>query len=166
MPRRPSPRLCSRFLCAYCSKKLPERAPTKSQLCVLSIIDQLRECARQLFAYAQLSPLYPSLPLRHSRDKLSQALSSFSVLQGDGKLGGTWERGYSLCTLLFQYILITVLQMQEFITVRVCNSHMVSIAAMWIGWHRQSAVNIVSCVFKHRSKKLGFCCSVHIANVH
>ena len=52
---------CSRFLCAYCSKKLPERAPTKSQLRVLSIIDQLRECAHQRFAYAQLSPLYPSL---------------------------------------------------------------------------------------------------------
>ena len=26
---RPFPSLCSSFLCAYCSKKLPERAPTK-----------------------------------------------------------------------------------------------------------------------------------------
>ena len=34
---RPFPRLCSSFLCVYCSKKLPERAPTKTQLHVLSI---------------------------------------------------------------------------------------------------------------------------------
>ena len=31
---------------------------------------------------------------------------------------------------------------QEFITLRVCNSHMVSIPAIWIGQHRQSAGNI------------------------
>ena len=30
------------FICTYCSKKLPERAPTKKQLRVLSIVDQLR----------------------------------------------------------------------------------------------------------------------------
>ena len=58
---RPFPSLCSSFLCAYCSKKLPERAPTKKQLCVLSIIDQLRAWAHRRSAYAQLSPLYPSL---------------------------------------------------------------------------------------------------------
>ena len=49
------------FLCAYCSKKLPERAPTKKQLRVLSIVDQLRAWAHRRSAYAQLSPLYPSL---------------------------------------------------------------------------------------------------------
>ena len=55
------PRLCSSFLCACCSKNLPERAPTKKQLRVLSIIDQLRAWAYRRSAYAQLSPLYPSL---------------------------------------------------------------------------------------------------------
>ena len=58
---RPFPSLCSRFLCGYCSKKLPERALTKKQLHVLSIIDQLRAWAHRRSAYAQLSPLYPSL---------------------------------------------------------------------------------------------------------
>ena len=59
---RPFPSLRSSFLCAYCSKKLPERAPTKKkQLRVLSIIDQLRAWAHRRSAYAQLSPLYPSL---------------------------------------------------------------------------------------------------------
>ena len=60
---RPFPSLCSSFLCAYCSKKLPKRAPTKKQLRVLSIIDQLRAWAhrRSTYMYAQLSPLYPSL---------------------------------------------------------------------------------------------------------
>ena len=55
------PSLRSSFLCAYFSKKLPERAPTKKQLRVLSIIDQLQALARRRSAYAQLSPLYPSL---------------------------------------------------------------------------------------------------------
>ena len=50
--------LCSSFLCAYCSKK---RAPTKTQLHVPSIIDQLHAWAPRRSAYAQLSPLYPSL---------------------------------------------------------------------------------------------------------
>ena len=59
--RRPFPRLCSSFLCAYCSKKLPEQAPTTKQLRVLSIIDQLRAWAHRCSAYAQLSPFYPSL---------------------------------------------------------------------------------------------------------
>ena len=58
---RPFPNLRSSFLCAYCSKELPERAPTKKQLRVLSIIDQLRAWAHRRSAYAQLSPLYPSL---------------------------------------------------------------------------------------------------------
>ena len=57
---RPFPNLCSSFLCAYRSKKLPERAPTKKQVCVLSIIDQLCAWAHRRSAYAQLSPfLYP-----------------------------------------------------------------------------------------------------------
>ena len=43
------------------AKKLPERAPTKKQLHVLSIIDQLRAWAHRRSAYTQLSPLYPSL---------------------------------------------------------------------------------------------------------
>ena len=43
MPRRFFPRLCSSFLCSHLlkkknTKKLPERAPTKTQLCVLSAI--------------------------------------------------------------------------------------------------------------------------------
>ena len=42
-------------------EKLPERAPTKTQLRVLSIIDQLRAWAYRRSAYAQWSPLYPSL---------------------------------------------------------------------------------------------------------
>ena len=59
--RQGFPRLCSSFLCTYCSKKkMPERAPTKTQLCVLSIIDQLRGWAHWWSAYAQLSLLYPS----------------------------------------------------------------------------------------------------------
>ena len=57
----PFPSLCSSFLCAYCSKKLPERAPTKKKLRVLLIIDQLRAWAHRRSAYAQLSPLYRSL---------------------------------------------------------------------------------------------------------
>ena len=32
---RPFPSLCSSFLCAYCSKKLPERAPTKTATCTV-----------------------------------------------------------------------------------------------------------------------------------
>ena len=58
---RPFPSLCSSFLCTYCSKKLPERAPTEKQLRVLSIVNQLRAWAHRRSAYAQLSPLYPSL---------------------------------------------------------------------------------------------------------
>ena len=41
--------------------KLPERAPTKTRLRVLSINLQLRAWAHRRSAYAQLSPLYPSL---------------------------------------------------------------------------------------------------------
>ena len=41
--------------------KLPEWAPTKTWLCVLSIDSQLRAWAHRWSAYAQLSPLYPSL---------------------------------------------------------------------------------------------------------
>ena len=58
---RPFPSLCLSFLCAYCSKKLPKGAPTKQQLRVLSIIDQLRAWAQRRSAYVQLNPLYPFL---------------------------------------------------------------------------------------------------------
>ena len=58
---RPFPSLCLSFLCTYCSKKLPEWAPTKKQLHVLLTIDQLRAWAHRQSGYAQLSPLYPSL---------------------------------------------------------------------------------------------------------
>ena len=43
--------------------ELPEQAPTKTQLRVLSIDLQLRAWAHRQSAYAQLSPLYPSLYL-------------------------------------------------------------------------------------------------------
>ena len=85
------PRLCLSFLCAYCSKKLPEWATTKTQLRVLSIIDQLREWAHWRSAYAQLSPLYPSLyPYVTHVIRPSPAFRTAS----DGKLGGAWEQGY------------------------------------------------------------------------
>ena len=32
----------------------------------------------------------------------------------------------------------------RFVTVRVCHSHVVSVTAIWIGWRRQSAVNMLS----------------------
>ena len=76
------------FLCAY-SKKLSERAPTKktatctvdyrSTTCVGTSTIQLRSIKSSL-------PL--SLSLRHSRDKLFQALYSFSVLQATESWAG------------------------------------------------------------------------------
>ena len=57
---RPFPSLCSSFLCAYCSKNCQNGFLLKNSY-VLSIIDQLRAWAHRLSAYAQLSPLYPSL---------------------------------------------------------------------------------------------------------
>ena len=75
-----------KFLCTYCSKNLPERAPTKTQLRVLSMIGQLHEwaCPRSTIK----SSLPFSLPLCHSRGKLSQALSRFSVLQATESWAG------------------------------------------------------------------------------
>ena len=69
--------------------KLPERAPTKTRLHV-SIDMQLLAWAHQQSTHAQLSPLaLPSLyPLRHSHDKLFQALYHFSVLQVTESLAG------------------------------------------------------------------------------
>ena len=78
-PRRPFSKLCSSLLCACCYQ-LPEwgpHRPTEARLRVLSIT-QLRAWAHQRSAYAQLSPLYP---LRHSHDKIFQALYCFSALQ-------------------------------------------------------------------------------------
>ena len=58
----PFPRLCSSFLCAYCSKNCQNGLLLKNRAVrVLSIIDQLRAWAHRRSAYAQLSPLYPSL---------------------------------------------------------------------------------------------------------
>ena len=56
--------------------------PTKTQLRVLSIIDQLHAWAPRRSAYPQLS-----LPFCHSRDKSYQALSRFSVLEATRKAG-------------------------------------------------------------------------------
>ena len=61
------------------------------QLRVLSFINRyaITYVGTSTTAYAQLSPLYPSLyPLCHSRDKLFQALSRFSVLQAMESLAG------------------------------------------------------------------------------
>ena len=60
---RPFPSLCSSFLCAYCWKKLPERAPTQknSNVYCRLWINYIRAWAHRRPAYAQLSPLYPSL---------------------------------------------------------------------------------------------------------
>ena len=46
--------------------------------------------------------------------------------------------------------------------VRVCNSHMVSIPAIWIGWCRQSAVNMLS--YEKAAVKRQTFARVHIAN--
>ena len=74
---QPFPSLCSSFLCAYCSKKLPKRAPAKKQLRVLSIVGQLCAWAHRMIRLRSIKSSLPfSLPLRHSRDKLFQALSS------------------------------------------------------------------------------------------
>ena len=53
-------------------------------------------------------------------------------------------------------------QLQEFI---VCNSHMVSTPAIWRGWRRQSAVNMLSCE-NTAVKRRGFCYSVYSVNLH
>ena len=72
MPWQPFSKLCSSILCAYCSNKLPEWAPTKTWPCVLSAM-QLRGWGHRRSAYAQLSPvyllstLYMSLTINYSR---------------------------------------------------------------------------------------------------
>ena len=76
MPRQPFSKLCSSLLCAYCSNKLPERGPSKARLCVL-LITQL-----WTIRLRSIKSSLPSLcPLRHSHDKIFQALYRFSVLQ-------------------------------------------------------------------------------------
>ena len=72
--------LSKTLLCTYCSKELPELAPTKTRLRVL-LIAQLHAWAHQQSACTQLISLPSLYPLRHSRDKLFQTLSRFSVLQ-------------------------------------------------------------------------------------
>ena len=91
------PRLCSSFLCAYCSKKLPERAPTKKQLRVLSIIDQLPCVGTATIRLRSIKSSLPfSLPLRHSRDELFQALYHFSVLQATESWAGPGNEAMSI----------------------------------------------------------------------
>ena len=68
----------SSVLCAYCLKKLPEWAPTKT--CTVNY----RSTTCVGTSTICLRSIKSSLPLRHSRDKLSQALSCFSVLQAAG----------------------------------------------------------------------------------
>ena len=114
---RPFPSLCSSFLCAYCLKKLPKRAPTKKQLRVLSIVGQLCACARRTICLRSIKSSLPfSLPLRHSCDKLFQALSRFSIRKAGQGLGTrlvgqvaqrklihmlTRNRKLTLCGLMF-----------------------------------------------------------------
>ena len=45
----------------------------------------------------------------------------------------------------WKQIVMPYVHQQEYITERVCNSHMVSTPVIWIGWHRQTAVNMLSC---------------------
>ena len=76
---RPFPSLRSSFLCAYCSKKLPERAPTKKKTATCTVDCRSTTCVGT--STIRLRSIKSSLPLRHSRDKLFQALSRFSVLE-------------------------------------------------------------------------------------
>ena len=65
-------------------KKLPEWAPTKTWWCVLSIIDwpTVMCMGTSTICLCSIKSPLPSLyPLRHSCDKLSQALYCFFVLQ-------------------------------------------------------------------------------------
>ena len=79
---RPFPSLCSSVLCTYCLKKLPERAPTKEQL-TYTVDYRSTTCVgiSTICLHSIKSSLPFSLPLCHSRDKLFQALSHFSILE-------------------------------------------------------------------------------------
>ena len=98
-PRQSFPRLCSSILCRYCSKKkLPEWALTKTRLpvCVLSIINRWAITCMGT-STIRLHSIKSSLPslysLRHSRDKLFQALSAFLYCK-------RWKAGLGLGTRL------------------------------------------------------------------
>ena len=78
---RPFPSLCSSFLCAYCSKKLLEQALTKKQLRTVDYRSTTCVGISTIRLRSIKSSLPFSLPLRHSRDKLFQALSRFSILE-------------------------------------------------------------------------------------
>ena len=89
-----------------------------------------------------------------------------------GKKDCTWNCNNSvqLAKILFHchyrqlnLCIIYLYMYQEFIAVRVCNSHMVSTPAIWIGWRRQSAVNMLSC--ENTVVKRQAFARVHIANV-
>ena len=51
------------------------------------------------------------------------------------------------------YWLSTPIISLKFITVRVCNSHMVSTTTFWMGWCRQSALNVLAKLWRHSSKE-------------
>ena len=123
---RPFPSLCSSFLCAFYSKrkkKLPERAPTKktatctvdyrSTTCVGTSTIRLRSIK---------SSLPFSLPLRHSRDKLFQALSRFSVLKATESWAGPGNEantGSSGIVPLFNQIHMALLFQKQGYDIRV-----------------------------------------------
>ena len=67
------------------------------------------------------------------------------------------HRVYWLCPLIIIFVLPRVYYSESV--------QLLSIPAIWIGWRRQSAVNIVSCE-NTAVKRQAFCYSVHIANVH
>ena len=76
---------------------LPERAPTITQLRVLSIM-QLRAWAHQQFSYTQfylLSTLYVIHNVTHIMNYFRP--STAFPTASDRKLGGAWERGYFFC---------------------------------------------------------------------
>ena len=51
-------------------------------------------------------------------------------------------------------------QKQEFITERVCNSHMVSEPAIWIGWHRQPVVICAVLLRLKGCNSFNHCCAI------
>ena len=98
----PFPRLCSSFLCAYCSKKLPERAPTTKQLRVLSDYRSTTCVGTSTIRLRSIKSSLPfSLPLRHSRDKLYQALPAFLYCK-------RWKAGQGLGTRLLLQCMMAI----------------------------------------------------------
>ena len=88
MPRRPFSKLCSSLLCAYCSNKLPERGPSKARVRVLAIDYATTGVGTSMIRRSIKSSLPSLYPLRHSCDKIFQALHRFSVLQATKSWAG------------------------------------------------------------------------------